>query len=69
MIELKICNYPGCKNNATEWYLHTGRGIMFLCDEHMEALQEIAKGKGIQFPHGEIGTSPSAKEIKASWKK
>ena len=69
MIELKTCHYPGCTKDAVEWYLHIGRGIMFLCLDHMEALQAIAKGKGVQFPHGKIGTAPSVKEIKASWKK
>jgi len=68
MIPTQNCRFPGCETIASRWYLHTGRGIQFLCTEHFNFIYGEALKKKIAFPHGDIGTAPSAKEIKASWK-
>lgn len=68
MKEVKTCAFPGCETAAAKWYLHIGVGIRFLCIEHFNYFYAQSIAKKIQFPHGEIGTVPTAKEIKESWK-
>jgi hypothetical protein len=68
MMPTQSCAFPGCGKTAGKWYLHIGRGIQFLCTPHFIWIYKQALAKKIDFPHGDIGTAPTQKEIKRSWK-
>ena len=69
MIPTQSCQFPGCESTASRWYLHTGSGIRFLCKEHWEYISIAAAAKKVRIANGAIGTAPSAKEMKQSWKR